>query len=351
MYHFSSKSLASIPILRGLVWVVLFDTAIAVVVSAMLDVALPGSLVVSQVFGLTIYACFVIFDRLAEIRLGTFWIPLSIGTLLATLLQIVVWALRRHAGVAEVWAAALAGFGGLTQNMLIALFFSLIIVYFMVTRSRVIHVSRALHEERIKILAQEKHMAETRLHLLQAQIEPHFLFNTLSHVLTLVDTDPAQAKQMLASLTRYLRSSLKRSRARDATLGQEVELIRNYLDIFKVRMGPRLRYTIDIAPDCLGQRFMPMLLQPLVENAIQHGLEPAPAGGEIRIGAARHGDVLQVQVLDNGLGLRHDTESGFGLVNIRERLRSLYGERARLHIEAADPTGVRAIIEVPYGSD
>ena len=351
MYHFSSKSVASISILRGLLWVLLFDTAIAVLVSAALHGRLLDSLIVSQVFGLTIYACFVIFDRFAEIRLATFWIPLSIGTLLATLLQASVWALVHHAGVAETWALAVSQLDGLTRNVLIALFFSLVILYFLVTRSRVIHVSQALQEERIKNLAQEKHMAETRLHLLQAQIEPHFLFNTLSHVLTLVDTDPAQGKQMLATLTRYLRSSLKRSREADATLGQEIELIRDYLDIFKVRMGPRLRYTIDIASDCLGQRFMPMLLQPLVENAIQHGLEPAPAGGEIRISAVRHGDVLQVRVLDNGLGLRHDTESGFGLVNIRERLRSLYGGRARLHIEAAAPTGVRAIIEVPYGSD
>ena len=187
-----------------------------------------------------------------------------------------VWALNQQAGLAEVWALAMAGLGGLTQSMFIALFFSVILLYFLVTRSRVIHVSHALQAARIKNLAHEKHMAETRLHLLQAQIEPHFLFNTLSHVLSLVDTDPAQGKKMLARLTRYLRSSLKRSREHDATLRQEIELIRDYLGIFKVRMSERLSYRIDVPEDCLEQRFMPMLLQPLVENAIQHGLEPAP---------------------------------------------------------------------------
>lgn len=351
MYRFSSKSLASVSVLRGLVWVLLFDTAIAVLVAAVLHTGFPGSLFVSQFFGLSIYASFVVFDRIAEVRLATFWIPLLIGSLLGTLLQVSVWALGHQAGLAEVRALFSGRLDGLTRNMLIALFFSVIILYFLVTRSRVIRVSHALQEARIKNLAHEKHMAETRLHLLQAQIEPHFLFNTLSHVQGLVDTDPAQGKKMLARLTRYLRSSLKRSRAHDATLRQEIELIRDYLDIFKVRMGARLNYTIDVPEDCLAQRFMPMLLQPLVENAIQHGLEPAPAGGEIHIAAARHGDLLQLRVLDNGLGLRHDTESGFGLVNIRERLRSLYGDKARLHIEAHAPTGVKATIEVPYGRD
>ncbi len=351
MYGFSSKSLASISVLHGLLWVLLFDTGIALLVSTMLHSAFLHSLFVSQFFGLSIYACFVIFDRFAEVRLATFWIPLLIGTLIGKLLQLFVWASSNQAGFAETWSMALARPDGLTLDIFIALFFSVIIVYFLVTRSRVIHVSHALQEARIKDLAQEKHMAETRLHLLQAQIEPHFLFNTLSHVSSLVDTDPAQGKKMLASLTRYLRSTLKRSREHDATLRQEIELIRDYLDIFKVRMGARLRYTIDIPEDFLAQRFMPMLLQPLVENAIQHGLEPAPAGGEIRIAAERHGDVLQLQVLDNGLGLRHDTESGFGLVNIRERLRSLYDDQARLRIEANDPTGVKATIEVPYGND
>ena len=350
MQRFSSKSLASVSVLHGLVWVALFNVGIAALVSTVLHSMFFDSFLISQFFGLSIYASFVVFDRFSEIRLATFWIPLLIGVLLGTLLQIMVWALPHHASLAEVWAEVMMGLEGLKQSMLIALFFSVIILYFLITRSRVIHVSHALQAARIKNLAHEKHMAETRLHLLQAQIEPHFLFNTLSHVQSLVDTDPAQGKKMLASLTRYLRSSLKRSRERDATLRQEIELIRDYLDIYKVRMGERLNYTIDIPENCLAQRFLPMLLQPLVENAIQHGLEPSPAGGEIRILASHRDDFLQLQVMDNGLGLRHDTESGFGLVNIRERLRSLYGDTARLRIEAMAPTGVRAMIEVPYDS-
>lgn len=351
MYNFSSKSLASLSVLHGLFWVLLFDTGIAVLVSTVFNSKFLDSLFVSQFFGLSTYACFVVFDRFAEIRLTTFWIPLLLGTLIGMLLEVSVSVLGHQTGLADVWALAMVRLEGLTPDMFIALFFSMIILYFMVTRSRVIHVSHALQEAHIKNLANEKHLAETQLHLLQAQIEPHFLFNTLSHVLRLADTDPAQGKIMLASLTRYLRSSLKRSRAHDSSLRLEIELIRDYLGIIKVRMGERLRYTIDVPEDCLEQRFMPMLLQPLVENAIQHGLEPSPSGGIIRIVAERHNAVLQLQVVDNGLGLQHDTESGFGLANIRARLCSLYEDRASLRIEANDPAGVKATIEVPYGRD
>lgn len=346
--RFSSKSLSSISVLRGLAWVLAFNTGIAVLTSALQHGSWADSMLVSQSFGLPIYACFVVFDRFAEIRLGTFWLPLLIGTATGLALLVLIWALRHGAGAAEVWAAIATYRDGIAQSTLIALLFSLVIIYFLVTRSRVAHVSSALQEARLKNLAHEKRMVEAQLRLLQAQIEPHFLFNTLSNVLSLVDIDPARGKNMLASLTRYLRSTLTRSREHDATLRQEIDLIRDYLDIFTVRMGKRLRYTVDIPEDCLEQRFLPMLLQPLVENAIRHGLEPAAGGGEIRIVGERDGAVMRLQVSDNGLGLRHDTESGFGLANVRERLRSLYGEKAGLSIEALAPGGVKAVIEVPY---
>jgi sensor histidine kinase YesM len=347
MVHLSTKSLASISVLRGLLWVALFNTAIAVRYSTVLHGKFLVSLIISQSFGLSIYACFVLFDRIAEIRLATFWIPLLIGTLFAIALQLAYWALVQRAGLHDMWAVVVASLEGLTRNVLIALFFSAIILYFFITRSRAIEFARALQEARIRNLEHEKRLVETRLHLLQAQIEPHFLFNTLSNVLSLMDSDPVQGAKMLASLTRYLRSALKRSRERDATLRQEIELIRNYLGIFEARMGGRLRYAIDVPEDCLGHRFLPMLLQPLVENAIKHGLEPAVDGGTIHIAATRRAGVLQVEVTDDGLGLRHESGSGFGLANIRERLRALYGDAARLRIEAATPTGVKAVIEVP----
>jgi sensor histidine kinase YesM len=347
MVHFSSKSLASVSVWRGLLWVLLFNTAIALVVTLVFHGSFLPSLAISQIYGLSIYGGFVVFERFAEIRLATFWIPLVAGTLLGLALQVALWALIQSASLHELWTAVAASHERLGRNVLIALFFSVIILYFFITRSRAMQFDRALQEVRVRSLEHEKRLVETRLHLLQAQIEPHFLFNTLSNVLGLLDADPTLGRQMLASLTRYLRSALKRSREHEGTLQQEIDLIRDYLDIFKVRMGQRLRYAIDVPDDCRGQRFAPMLLQPLVENAIKHGLEPAADGGTIRIAATRRAGVLHVEVTDDGLGLRHEAGSGFGIANIRERLRALYGEAARLRIEAALPTGVNAVIEVP----
>jgi signal transduction histidine kinase len=176
-------------------------------------------------------------------------------------------------------------------------------------------------------------LAEARLRALQAQIEPHFLYNTLANVVSLIGPQPAQAQHMLERFIDYLRASLAASRSEDATLASEAGLIAAYLDVLAVRMGERLRYRIEV-PDELRQfRIAPMLLQPVVENAIAHGLEPKVEGGEIVVSARVEGDQVCVRISDTGVGLNESAPrkpgGGVGLSNLRERLRSLYGAPLR----------------------
>lgn len=194
--------------------------------------------------------------------------------------------------------------------------------------------------------AAELRQAETaaRLALLQAQIEPHFLFNTLANVQSLIERDPKRAASMLDSLNRYLRASLKRTRNVASTLQDEIELVQALLDIAAIRLGDRLRYAIDIADPLRCLSLAPLLLQPLVENALLHGIEPSIDGGEIRIVGRRSGDTLTLDVIDTGVGLGHSTKlhGGVGLANVRARLHALYGARGRMSV-AANAEGARGV--------
>jgi sensor histidine kinase YesM len=192
----------------------------------------------------------------------------------------------------------------------------------------------------------ERQAASAQLRALQAQIEPHFLFNTLANVVSLIDTQPAQARRMLERLIALLRGSLSASRAEQATLGQEFDLCRAYLDILAIRMAGRLAYDIEIDPALRALPAPPMLLQPLVENAIQHGLEPKVEGGRVLLRAQREADAVEVIVQDDGVGFGNLTRGGgVGLSNLRARLATLFADRARLVIEDAQPgTRVRLLL-------
>jgi LytS/YehU family sensor histidine kinase len=193
----------------------------------------------------------------------------------------------------------------------------------------------------------EKESILANLRMLQAQIEPHFLFNTLSNILSLIDTKPDKGKSMLLDLTRYLRTSLSRTLPEKTTLSQEISMIKAYLDIQKIRMDERLNYKIDVPNNLWQHTFPPMLLQPLVENAVKHGLEPKVEGGEIVISATQDNNLLKIEVADTGLGFSDFDKPGVGIANVRERLGLLFGEKGRLMIEENKPQGVRTIIEVP----
>lgn len=194
-------------------------------------------------------------------------------------------------------------------------------------------------------------MLEARLAVLQAQIEPHFLFNTLAHVRRLYRTDPLLGRRMLDSLRAYLRMALPRMRGGPSTFAHELDLVRAYLEVQQVRMGGRLAVAVDIAdPALLAQPYPPMMLVSLVENAVKHGLDPLPSGGEIAIAARIRDDVLEVCVLDTGCGMGDKIGSGVGLANVRQRLAACYGVRASLTLKGILPHGVSATIRTPTAS-
>jgi len=195
----------------------------------------------------------------------------------------------------------------------------------------------------------QRTVLEARMEALQAQIEPHFLFNTLASIDQLILTDPPRASRMQQSLIRYLRSSMPQIRdGRRPTLGQQVDLSAAYLEIMAVRMEGRLQPVVNVTEGLKSAVFPSMMLQTLVENAIKHGLEPKPDGGKLEVTAEVADGQLAVHVRDTGMGFMPKSESGVGLANIRERLAALYGGRAELIITVPPAGGTCATIKVPY---
>lgn len=208
----------------------------------------------------------------------------------------------------------------------------------------------ALLEARAARAALQSQQIEAQLSALNAQIEPHFLFNTLASVDYLIETDPARASTMQKNLIQYLRAALPQMREGSTTLGKELALVRSYLEILKVRMEDRLQFAITVPQGLMSAQFPPMILQSLVENAIKHALEPKPEGGSITVTADIANGSLRVTVADTGLGFGAAGKpgTGVGLANVRERIAALYSGRAKFTIEANSPSGTIATIEVPY---
>ena len=213
----------------------------------------------------------------------------------------------------------------------------------------------AAAQEKARAATIERQALQAQLQLLQAQIEPHMLFNTLANLQGLISFDPDRAQLLLDQLIQYLRATLSSSRADTTTLAQEFALMQAYLGLMAVRMGARLAYTLDLPDDLRHVTLPPMLLQPLVENAIQHGLEPKIEGGHITVRASREGDMLTLTVADDGLGLDHPgqtkgTHKGtqLGVTNIRERLQVMHGAAASLSLDANTTGGVTARLTLPY---
>jgi len=206
----------------------------------------------------------------------------------------------------------------------------------------------------------ERDATEARLKLLETQLEPHMLFNTLANLRVLITLDPPRAVAMLDRLNRYLRATLAGSRATQHPLAQEFARLADYLELMAVRMGERLRFTLELPDELREVPVPPLLLQPLVENAIRHGLEPKVKGGEIRVGARResatNGQRLVLEVADTGVGLPPDAEAtapsradggGFGVQQVRERLHTLHGDNATLELAAVPAGGTRATVILP----
>lgn len=194
----------------------------------------------------------------------------------------------------------------------------------------------------------EREASEAQLRLLQAQIEPHFLFNTLANVRRLYRQHPVAGAQAIDDLMTYLRAALPQVRRIESTLGEEFELARAYLALFQVRMGPRLRFAMDLSPELRSLPFPPMVLVTLAENAIKHGLAPAGRGGTVRLAARRNDITLEVSVSDDGVGFGVDSGGhGVGLANIRRQLTARFGEEASLSLVQRDSGGVTATLALP----
>ena len=222
-----------------------------------------------------------------------------------------------------------------------------IVSKFFIDRSRVAQAVAETKKREAEFHRMSQQVTEAKLSALQAQVEPHFLYNTLASVQALTEVDPQQANLMTGHLIQYLRNALPKMRESVSTVGQEIDLVRAYLNILQMRMGKRLAFEIDVPPELMEAPFPPLMLPSLVENAIKHGLEPQREGGSVRITASCTDNVLRLVVADTGKGFGDSLGSGVGLTNIRERLGALYGDKGRLTLEAAEPHGVVATIEAP----
>jgi hypothetical protein len=204
-----------------------------------------------------------------------------------------------------------------------------------------------LETERRRSAEASRSQVVAELALLQAQIEPHFLFNTLAHVQSAIEHEPTVGKAMLEHLIRYLRGTLQRSRRPTYALVEEQSLIESLLAIAAIRLGSRLRYRVNFADALRDVTLPPLLLQPLVENAIKHGIEPSVDGGEIHVYGELKDGALVLRVTDTGAGLRDTAPEGVGLSNVRARLATLYGEHGRLSLQRNLPRGTIAELHMP----
>jgi signal transduction histidine kinase len=183
---------------------------------------------------------------------------------------------------------------------------------------------------------------DAQLRALQAQIEPHFLFNTLANVQALVESGSPRATAVLTSLVAYLKAAMHHARRDHCSLAEEFDLVRAYLDVMQLRMPDRLRFAVDLPADLQAVPFTPLAVLTLVENAVRHGIDPSEDGGEIRVAARREGSQVRVSVADTGRGLAANAVPGTGLDNVRERLKARYGDSARLELAGNAPGGVVA---------
>jgi hypothetical protein len=251
----------------------------------------------------------------------------------------------------DVWRV---GVGSALILAFIPLFVILLISKYFLGRSRRAQAVAEAKTQEAEVSHMSRQITEARLQALQAQIEPHFLYNTLANVQALTEVDAQAANRMVGHLIAYLRASLPKMRENTSTVGQELELVRSYLNILQMRMGARLQFSISAPPEVLGKSFPPMMLPSLVENAIKHGLEPLREGGSIDVVveqvAGAPGERIVVLVKDTGKGLSDtatQSSGGVGLTNIRERLAAIYGGSAKFSIASNEPRGVVATIYLP----
>jgi sensor histidine kinase YesM len=299
--------------------------------------------------GLVLLATIALADGIAAARRTGRWSALLLGVLLVVVGSAVSVALR-------AWVYSGMTLTGENISYLVgtwltwALLGSLAYALFYLTREDE-QQRQMLCDATLAQQALSAQMLQARLSALQAQIEPHFLFNTLANVRRLYETVPSRGREMLSSLIDYLRAALPSMRSNSSTLGRELDLARSFLTILQMRMGDRLQFAIAADAELLDAPMPPMVLPTLVENAIKHGLAPLPEGGRIDIRARRTGDGMEIEVRDTGAGFTAVGGSGVGLANTRSRLAGLYGARASLQLAAGASRGVVATLRLPLEAE
>lgn len=271
-------------------------------------------------------------------------VPASIIVAFAqtTLMLLIYWPLR---GV----VAQPAAFGALFHGEFIYAFHLALLTYWlMLVVLRGMESQRRLKDERLRASRLETQLVQAQLQALRTQLQPHFLFNTLNAISALALADPAQAKLMIARLSDFLRLTLEQQHSPQVPLSRELQLLECYLGIQRVRFQDRLTTHFDIADEANNAAVPNLILQPLVENALRHGLLAKTTGGALHISAAREGGTLRLRVEDDGLGLADDAAEGIGLGNTRERLRVRFGEAAALDLLRRPEGGTRAEVRIPF---
>lgn len=212
----------------------------------------------------------------------------------------------------------------------------------------VVCVAFALHGCARDATRLEGQLFAARLEVLRAQLQPHFLFNALHAISALIDVRPHDARRMLTRLAELLRAAVEFSDAREVPLTRELEWIEQYVELQQIRHEEQLNVDVEVAPDAMRAMVPPLVLQPLVENSIKHGVEQRAGGGRIAIAATRDGDTLTLRVRDDGPGPGHSSSNGVGLRNTRARLETLYGPTASVTLRAAEGGGAEAIVTIPF---
>ena len=336
---------------RPILATAVFNTAVAAILVLFLDNTFFDLLISAQVVGFTMMAMLypALTATLAPLpRRFVVAAALVGGAIVGTLLVVLVKGRDLQVLISNdeyLWSVV--------TTAILGFFFGSIAVAVQTTRARVARAEAELLRSEADRQRLARKNAEAELMVVRAQIEPHFLFNTLANLSFLIKENPSQAEVLLENLIDYLQAAVPRIRGQSNTLRHEVTMASAYVSILQIRMGERLQSAFDVPVELLSAPFPPMMLITLVENAIKHGLNPLPAGGTVVVGVARCGDQLQVRVADDGAGLTEPaggTREGVGLANIRERLQAMFGAAAHLSLEPNQPRGTVATISLPLES-
>jgi signal transduction histidine kinase len=329
-------------------WAVGVAITVALIISPIFKPPLP------VVLGRTLFvaiACLLAYTAVGQWRQGLLprWVAQVVAVALAApLATLFVYMLSTGGDVHELFGNP-ARVNGLMIIGSWALFLSLIVGLGALYRERDAQANAQTLAFALERETLERQAADAKLAVLQQQVEPHFLFNTLANVQALVESGSPRAAPVLTSLIAYLRAAMPQLHDGAPTLGREEALVRAYLELMHMRMPDRLQFALAVDPALRGLRLPPMLLLTLVENAVRHGIDPSEAGGRIEVGARR--DVasgrIQLWVADTGRGIDETHAPGTGLANLRERLAATYGGRASLTLTALEPHGVRAEVDLP----